>query len=58
MFVLDFDSFWQPSDIPAFESAGLLQACDELRAPVRSLFDAMITDQLLAVYRREPTTHE
>lgn len=55
VFVLDFDSFWQPSDIPAFESAALLQACDDLRAPVRSLFDAMITDKLLAVYRREPT---
>ncbi|NLG66008.1 MAG: TIGR04255 family protein [Actinobacteria bacterium] len=45
-FVLDFDSFWEPLDIPAFESQELTRTCDELRTPVRTLFDLLITDKL------------
>jgi uncharacterized protein (TIGR04255 family) len=45
-FVLDFDSFWEPLDIPAFESQELTRTCDELRAPVRALFDLLVTDRL------------
>lgn len=53
-FVLDFDSFWQPSDIPAFLAADLLGTCDDLRAPVRSLFDELISKRLVdEVFRRE-----
>ncbi len=54
MFVLDFDSFWEPSGIPAFDAATLVRACDELRAPVRDLFDQMITPQLADVFREAP----
>lgn len=54
-FVLDFDSFWEPGGIPAFVAADLLTACDELRAPVRTLFDQMITPALASVFRGEAT---
>jgi uncharacterized protein (TIGR04255 family) len=53
VFVLDFDSFWDPTDIPPFETASLVKACDDLRAPVRQLFDQMATPQLVNVYREE-----
>ena len=46
VFVLDFDCFWQPSDIPAFDARGLTARCDDLRAPIRALFDLLITDKL------------
>ncbi len=55
VFVLDFDSFWQPSGIPAFAAADLLDACDSLRTPVRTLFDQLITKRLVDdVFRKEP----
>lgn len=53
VFVLDFDSFWEPADIPAFEATTLVAACDELRSPVRRLFDQLSTPELLQVYRGE-----
>lgn len=54
-FVLDFDSFWEPGDIPAFEPSALLSTCDELRRPVRALFDVLTTDKLRTeVFMREP----
>jgi uncharacterized protein (TIGR04255 family) len=57
VFVMDFDSFWQPSDIPAFATESLLSACDELRRPARALFDQLITDRLInEVFRKEPAT--
>lgn len=55
VFVLDFDSFWQPDTIPAFTEADLLIACDELRAPARTLFDQLMTRRLVdEVFRKEP----
>ena len=30
MFMLDFDSFWEPPDIPEFEPVSLIETCDEL----------------------------
>lgn len=56
VFVLDFDSFWEPKDIPAFEPAILASTCDDLRTPVRQLFDQLSTPQLLNVYREEVST--
>ena len=54
LFVLDFDSFWEPQDIPEFDSALLIETCDELRTPVRTLFDLAITDKLRRdVFMRE-----
>jgi len=46
VFVLDFDCFWQPVDIPAFDAETLTARCDDLRAPIRALFDLLITDRL------------
>ncbi len=46
LFALDFDSFWEPSDIPEYDAAALLVVCDQLRAPVRTLFDLVVTDKL------------
>lgn len=54
VFVLDFDCFWQPKDIPAFDAAGLTARCDDLRAPIRALFDLLITERLREdVFMRE-----
>lgn len=56
IFMLDFDSFWQPGDIPAFSADDLVQACDHLRAPGRSLFNHLVTPRLITeVFRKEPS---
>lgn len=53
-FLLDIDSFWTPSDgFPKFDIEMLLTTCDELHAPVRSLFEMLITDRL----RKEVLRH-
>lgn len=54
-YVLDFDSFWEPPDIPEFDPDALTDTCDELRRPVRRLFDLVVTDRLRdEVFRKEP----
>jgi len=53
LFALDFDSFWLPSDIPEFEPETLMDVCDRLKDPVRTLFDALMTDELLTEFRKE-----
>ena len=54
-FVLDFDSFWEPLDIPEFDPDALAETCDQLRRPVRTLFDLVITDRLRSdVFMGEP----
>lgn len=46
-FLLDIDSFWTPSEgVPEFDVETLRITCDELHAPVRSLFERLITDRL------------
>jgi uncharacterized protein (TIGR04255 family) len=56
LFVLDFDSFWEPADIPEFDPVALIDTCDALRDPVRTLFDLVITDKLRRdVFMKEPT---
>lgn len=53
-FVLDFDSFWQPTSIPPFVDNDLMQICEQLRDPMRALFDRLITDKLRdEVFRKE-----
>jgi uncharacterized protein (TIGR04255 family) len=47
-FLLDFDSFWQPSRIPTWANDEVTQAADELRRPVRALFDELITAHLVS----------
>lgn len=46
-FLLDFDASWQPSVVPHWDSDSLLETCDELRHPVRTLFDQLVTDRLV-----------
>lgn len=46
-FLLDFDASWQPAVVPRWDSQVLLQTCDELRLPVRSLFDEVVTSRLV-----------
>jgi uncharacterized protein (TIGR04255 family) len=45
-FLLDFDAFWQPASVPEWRSADLLEVFDDLRKPVRTLFDEIITPRL------------
>ena len=46
LFVLDFDCFWEPTDIPEFEPAAIMATCDQLRKPIRALFDMLTTEKL------------
>lgn len=55
LFALDFDCFWEPPDIPEFDPETVMSTCDELRAPIRALFDMLITAKLLAEFKREVT---
>ncbi|MEO6626998.1 MAG: TIGR04255 family protein [Aquihabitans sp.] len=46
-FLLDVDSFWTPDNgVPEFDIETLLMTCEELHAPVRTLFERLITDRL------------
>ncbi len=54
-FLLDFDSFWEPSDsIPEFVPSEIIEAGDQLRTPIRTLFDLLVTDKLVGEFRKEP----
>jgi len=54
VFMLDFDSSWQPSDIPEFNAESIVAAADRLRSPLRGLFDSLIKPDLLEIFRQEP----
>lgn len=46
-FLMDIDSFWTPDGpIPEYDRDGLMETCNQLHAPVRTLFEGMITDRL------------
>jgi uncharacterized protein (TIGR04255 family) len=46
-FLLDIDSFWQPSQTaPALDTESVLSAVDRLHMPVRDLFEGLITARL------------
>ncbi len=55
LFMLDLDCFWQPEDIPEFDAEAIITTFDQLRVPIRTMFDLLINDQLLAEFRKEPT---
>lgn len=46
-FLLDFDAFWQPAGIPRWDSEHLLETCDQLRRPIRMLFDHIVNERLV-----------
>lgn len=53
LFLLDFDSFWEPPNIPLFAVEDLLATCDTLRRPTRSLFNEVVTSRLVdEVFRK------
>ncbi len=54
VFMLDFDSSWQPRDIPEFTADSIVSIADRLRAPLRELFDSLIRPDLLKIFRKEP----
>lgn len=45
-FLIDIDSFWEPENVPEMERDHLLRTSDALHAPVRRLFEALITEKL------------
>jgi uncharacterized protein (TIGR04255 family) len=46
-FLLDIDSFWESGDVvPEFDVDQLVAISDELHAPVRKLFEGLITNEL------------
>lgn len=46
-FLLDIDSFWQPSEAaPTMSAESVLQSVDQLHIPIRQVFEGLITEQL------------
>lgn len=46
-FWLDIDSFWSSgNETPALDPKAVVEICDELHTPVRSLFETLITDRM------------
>lgn len=54
LFMLDFDSSWQPTEIPEFRSTTVVETAALLREPIRTMFDALVTPSLLEVFRGAP----
>ena len=52
IFMLDFDSFWQPGDIPQFTSDKIGRVAERLHTPLRGLFDSLCKPQLLEEFRK------
>ena len=53
IFLLDFDSFWQPDTIPEFTGDRIGEVADELHSPLRGLFDSLCKPGLLEVFRKD-----
>lgn len=46
-FLIDIDSSWTPGGgVPEFDTKVLLSICDDLRNPVRDLFERLVTERL------------
>ncbi len=54
-FLWDFDCFWEPQDIPKFDPNVVISECDELRKPIRKLFDLLTTERLEVEFKKENT---
>lgn len=46
-FLLDFDASWQPQVVPRWDTHIVLETCEQLRRPVRNLFDQILTPRLV-----------
>ena len=53
IFMLDFDSFWQPNSIPEFTGDRIGDKANELHRPLRGLFDSLSKPRLLEVFRKD-----
>ena len=54
LFVLDFDGFWEPPNIPHFDVDDLLTKCGWLRGPIWALFERIVTQRLVdEVFKKE-----
>jgi uncharacterized protein (TIGR04255 family) len=55
-FLFDVDSFWLSADtLPEFSVEETMSVADRLHEPVRTLFEASITDDLREILRRKPS---
>lgn len=53
IFMLDFDSSWQPDDIPEFRADRIVTIAQRLHSPLRGLFDSLIQPRLLEFFRKD-----
>ena len=53
LFILDFDSFWQPDTIPEFAPEEIGDIADKLHRPLRGLFDSLCKPGLMDVFRKD-----
>lgn len=53
IFLLDFDSFWQPDDIPEFTRERIGGVADELHRPLRGLFSGLCKPGLRDIFRKD-----
>jgi uncharacterized protein (TIGR04255 family) len=51
VFLVDFDSSWQPDILPSFDPKALIEICDLLHAPASATFESFITEKLRNVFR-------
>ena len=51
IFMFDFDSSWQPAEIPEFSADNIVSVADLLREPLRGLFDSLVLPALVSVFR-------
>lgn len=54
VFVLDFDSSWQPNHIPQFSTPMIIKVANRLHSPIRSLFNSLLQPPILPLLRQEP----
>lgn len=47
-FMLDFDASWQPGTIPRWDTEELVSRCDDLRDPIKVLFNDVVTPRLVS----------
>jgi uncharacterized protein (TIGR04255 family) len=51
VFLIDFDSSWQPDTLPSFDPEALIEICDLLHVPASATFESFITEKLRNIFR-------